>query len=162
MWRTYLLKDNVLSEGQSGKKRVSSLRVLQLQRLHENNDNDTVIIIIAIIIIQLLSIMITIITVINTRESLKLPSDLKWSRKRLCWEQLELGKVFSILGIKPKDSSGALGTCCYLLSGNENLLSLRFYNITKMLTIIFTGSKKIHQCKKQINKQQLIQSMPLR
>ena len=61
--------------GQSGKKRVSSLRVLQLQRLHKNNDNDTIIII--IIIIQLLSIIIAIIIIINTRESLKLPSDLK-------------------------------------------------------------------------------------
>ena len=70
--------------GQSGKKRVSSLRVLQLQRLHKNNDNDTMIMIIIIIIIitiiiiiQLLSIIITIIIIINTRESLKLPSDLK-------------------------------------------------------------------------------------
>ena len=64
--------------GQSGKKRVSSLRVLQLQRLHKNNDNDTIIIIIIIIIIQLLSIIITIIIIIiNTRESLKLPLDLK-------------------------------------------------------------------------------------
>ena len=62
--------------GQSGKKRVSSLRVLLLQRLHKNNDNDTIIIII-IIIIQLLSIIIAIIIIINTRESLKLPSDLK-------------------------------------------------------------------------------------
>ena len=61
--------------GQSGKKRVSSLRVLLLQRLHKNNDNDTIIII--IIIIQLLSIIIAIIIIINTRESLKLPSDLK-------------------------------------------------------------------------------------
>ena len=141
--------------GQSGKKRVSSLRVLQLQRLHKNNDNDTIIIIIiiSIIIIQLWSIIITIIIIINTRESLKLPSDLKWSRKQLCWEQLELRKVFSILGLKPKDSFGALGTCCCLLSGNESLLSLKFYTITKMLTIIFTGSKKTHQCKKQINKQ---------
>ena len=137
--------------GQSGKKRVSSLRVLQLQRLHKNNDNDTIIII--IIIIQLLSIIIAIIIIINTRESLKLPSDLKWSRKQLCWEQLKLRKVFSILGLKPKDSFGALGTCCCLLSGNESLLSLKFYTITKMLTIIFTGSKKTHQCKKQINKQ---------
>ena len=145
--------------GQSGKKRVSSLRVLQLQRLHKNNDNDTMIIIIIIIIItiiiiiQLLSIIIMIIIIINTRESLKLPSDLKWSRKQLCWEQLKLRKVFSILGLKPKDSFGALGTCCCLLSGNESLLSLKFYTITKMLTIIFTGSKKTHQCKKQINKQ---------
>ena len=138
--------------GQSGKKRVSSLRVLLLQRLHKNNDNDTIIIII-IIIIQLLSIIIAIIIIINTRESLKLPSDLKWSRKQLCWEQLKLRKVFSILGLKPKDSFGALGTCCCLLSGNESLLSLKFYTITKMLTIIFTGSKKTHQCKKQINKQ---------
>ena len=137
--------------GQSGKKRVSSLRVLLLQRLHKNNDNDTIIII--IIIIQLLSIIIAIIIIINTRESLKLPSDLKWSRKQLCWEQLKLRKVFSILGLKPKDSFGALGTCCCLLSGNESLLSLKFYTITKMLTIIFTGSKKTHQCKKQINKQ---------
>ena len=65
--------------GQSGKKRVSSLRVLLLQRLHKNNDNDTIIIIIIIIIIitQLLSIIIAIIIIINTRESLKLPSDLK-------------------------------------------------------------------------------------
>ena len=69
--------------GQSGKKRVSSLRVLQLQRLHKNSDNDTmiiniiIIIITIIIIIQLLSIIITIIIIINTRESLKLPSDLK-------------------------------------------------------------------------------------
>ena len=47
----------------------------------------------------------------------------------------------------------ALGACCCLLSGNESLLSLRFYTITKMLTIIFTGSKKTHQCKKQIDKQ---------
>ena len=140
--------------GQSGKKRVSSLRVLLLQRLHKNNDNDTIIIIIIIIIIiQLLSIIIAIIIIINTRESLKLPSDLKWSRKQLCWEQLKLRKVFSILGLKPKDSFGALGTCCCLLSGNESLLSLKFYTITKMLTIIFTGSKKTHQCKKQINKQ---------
>ena len=140
--------------GQSGKKRVSSLRVLLLQRLHKNNDNDTIIIIIIIIIIiQLLSITIAIIIIINTRESLKLPSDLKWSRKQLCWEQLKLRKVFSILGLKPKDSFGALGTCCCLLSGNESLLSLKFYTITKMLTIIFTGSKKTHQCKKQINKQ---------
>ena len=50
--------------GQSGKKRVSSLRVLLLQRLHKNNDNDTIIIIIiiiiVIIIIQLLSIIIAI------------------------------------------------------------------------------------------------------
>ena len=138
--------------GQSGKKRVSSLRVLLLQRLHKNNDNDTIIIII-IIIIQLLSIIIAIIIIINTRESLKLPSDLKWSRKQLCWEQLKLRKVFSILGLKPKDSFGALGTCCCLLSGNESLLSLKFCTITKMLTIIFTGSKKTHQCKKQINKQ---------
>ena len=47
--------------GQSGKKRVSSLRVLLLQRLHKNNDNDTIIIIIIIIIIiQLLSIIIAI------------------------------------------------------------------------------------------------------
>ena len=137
--------------GQSGKKRVSSLRVLLSQRLHKNNDNDTIIII--IIIIQLLSIIIAIIIIINTRESLKLPSDLKWSRKQLCWEQLKLRKVFSILGLKPKDSFGALGTCCCLLSGNESLLSLKFYTITKMLTIIFTGSKKTHQCKKQINKQ---------
>ena len=137
--------------GQSGKKRVSSLRVLLLQRLHKNHDNDTIIII--IIIIQLLSIIIAIIIIINTRESLKLPSDLKWSRKQLCWEQLKLRKVFSILGLKPKDSFGALGTCCCLLSGNESLLSLKFYTITKMLTIIFTGSKKTHQCKKQINKQ---------
>ena len=140
--------------GQSGKKRVSSLRVLLLQRLHKNNDNDTIIIIIIIIIfIQLLSIIIAIIIIINTRESLKLPSDLKWSRKQLCWEQLKLRKVFSILGLKPKDSFRALGTCCCLLSGNESLLSLKFYTITKMLTIIFTGSKKTHQCKKQINKQ---------
>ena len=60
--------------GQSGKKRVSSLRVLLLQRLHKNNDNDTI-----IIIIQLLSIIIAIIIIIiiNTRGSLKLPSDLK-------------------------------------------------------------------------------------
>ena len=65
--------------GQSGKKRVSSSRVLLLQRLHKNNDNDTIIIIIIIIIIitQLLSIIIAIIIIINTRESLKLPSDLK-------------------------------------------------------------------------------------
>ena len=114
--------------GQSGKKRVSPLRVLQLQRLHENNDNDTIIIIIIIIIIiQLLSIIIMIIMmiiiiiiiiiIINTRK-------LKVTIRRCCW-----------------------------LSGNESLLSLRFYNITKMLTIIFTGSKKTHQCKKQINKQ---------
>ena len=111
--------------GQSGKKRVSPLRVLQLQRLHENNDNDTIIIIIIIIIIiQLLSIIIMmiiiiiiIIIIINTRK-------LKVTIRRCCW-----------------------------LSGNESLLSLRFYNITKMLTIIFTGSKKTHQCKKQINKQ---------
>ena len=140
--------------GQSGKKRVSSLRVLLLQRLHKNNDNDTIIIIIIIIIIQLLSIIIAIIIIIiNTRGSLKLPSDLKWSRKQLCWEQLKLRKVFSILGLKPKDSFGALGTCCCLLSGNESLLSLKFCTITKKLTIIFTGSKKTHQCKKQINKQ---------
>ena len=141
--------------GQSGKKRVSSLRVLLLQRLHKNNDNDTIIIIIIIIIIitQLLSIIIAIIIIINTRESLKLPSDLKWSRKQLCWEQLKLRKVFSILGLKPKDSFGALGTCCCLLSGNESLLSLKFYTITKMLTIIFTGSKKTHQCKKEINQE---------
>ena len=53
--------------GQSGKKRVSSLMVLQLQRLHKNNDNDTIIII--IIIIQLLSIIIMIIIIINTRQN---------------------------------------------------------------------------------------------
>ena len=50
--------------GQSGKKRVSSLMVLQLQRLHKNNDNDTI-----IIIIQLLSIIIMIIIIINTRQN---------------------------------------------------------------------------------------------
>ena len=40
--------------GQSGKKRVSSLRLLQLQRLHKNNDNDTISIIILLLLLLLL------------------------------------------------------------------------------------------------------------
>ena len=49
--------------GSSGKKRVSSLSVLQLQR--QNNDNDIII----TKIIRLLSIIIMIIIIINTRQN---------------------------------------------------------------------------------------------